>query len=37
MTMEEILEDFPDLTREDVLTALEFSAEQMKRVQYVAA
>lgn len=37
MTIDEILEDFPDLTREDVLTALEFSAEQMKRVQYAAA
>ncbi len=37
MTIEEILEDFPDLTREDVFTALEFSAEQLKRVQYAAA
>ncbi len=37
MSMEEILEDFPDLTREDILIALEFSADQMKRVQYAAA
>lgn len=37
MTIDEIIEDFPDLTREDILTALEFSAEQMKRVQYAAA
>lgn len=37
MTIAEILEDFPDLVREDILVALEFSAEQMKRVQYAAA
>ncbi len=37
MTIDEILEDFPDLTREDVFTAFEFSAEQMKRIQYAAA
>ncbi|MFN7117596.1 MAG: DUF433 domain-containing protein [Saprospiraceae bacterium] len=37
MSIDEILEDFPDLTREDILTALEFSAEQMKRIQYAAA
>lgn len=37
MTVDEIIDDFPDLTREDILTALEFSADQMKRVQYAAA
>lgn len=32
MSISEILEDFPELTREDILTALEFSAERQHRV-----
>ncbi|MCB9333893.1 MAG: DUF433 domain-containing protein [Lewinellaceae bacterium] len=32
MTIPEILADFPELTREDILTALEFSAERQHRV-----
>jgi uncharacterized protein (DUF433 family) len=32
MTVEEILEDFPELTKEDILTALEFSANRQQRI-----
>lgn len=32
MSIPEILEDFPELTREDILIALEFSAERQHRV-----
>lgn len=32
MSIPEILADFPELTREDILTALEFSAERQHRV-----
>ena len=28
MTYEEVLEDFPDLTREDILASLEFAADR---------
>ena len=31
MTMEEILEDFPMLTREDILAALAYAADLQKR------
>ena len=31
MSMEEILGDFPELTREDILTALEFAANRQER------
>jgi uncharacterized protein (DUF433 family) len=37
MSFEEILEDFPELTRDDITTALEFSADQLKRTLYDAA
>ncbi len=32
MSVEEILEDFPELTKEDILTALEFSANRQQRI-----
>lgn len=32
MSVNDILEDFPELTREDILTALEFSADRQHRV-----
>ena len=32
MSVDDILEDFPELTREDILTALEFSADRQQRV-----
>lgn len=31
MSFEDILQDFPELTREDILAALEFSANRSKR------
>jgi uncharacterized protein (DUF433 family) len=34
MNIEEIIDDFPDLTRQDILVALEFSAEQNRRTFY---
>jgi uncharacterized protein (DUF433 family) len=36
MSFEEILEDFPELTKEDILTALEFSANRLKRTLIAA-
>jgi uncharacterized protein (DUF433 family) len=36
MTFEDILSDFPDLTRDDIIAALEFSADQHKRTLYAA-
>lgn len=30
MTVEEVLEDFPELTREDVLAAVEYGRDKMK-------
>lgn len=32
MSIPEILDDFPELTRVDILTALEFSADRQQRV-----
>lgn len=32
MSMEEILEDFPDLTREDILAAIAFAADRERRL-----
>lgn len=34
MTFEDILNDFPELTKEDILIALEFSANQQKKILY---
>jgi uncharacterized protein (DUF433 family) len=36
MTIEEIIYDFPELTKEDILTAIEFTAEKLHRT-FVAA
>jgi uncharacterized protein (DUF433 family) len=35
MTFEEILDDFPQLTREDILASLAFVADKNRRIQYV--
>ncbi|MCE6992375.1 DUF433 domain-containing protein [Dyadobacter sp. CY323] len=37
MSFEEILLDFPELTKEDILVSLEFSANQQKRTFYDVA
>lgn len=37
MTYEEVLEDFPYLTREDILASLEFAAERERRTLSVPA
>lgn len=37
MTIEDILEDFPELTRADILIALEFSAVQQRRTFFDVA
>jgi uncharacterized protein (DUF433 family) len=37
MTQEEILEDFPYLTREDILACLAFAADREKRLLLVEA
>jgi uncharacterized protein (DUF433 family) len=37
MTPEEILEDFPYLTREDILACLAFAADREKRLMVVEA
>ena len=37
MSFDDILEDFPELTREDIAVALEFSADQLKRTLYDVA
>ncbi|MEZ4825765.1 MAG: DUF433 domain-containing protein [Bacteroidia bacterium] len=37
MTAEAILEDFPELTKEDLSVALEFAIEQMMKIGYAAA
>ena len=37
MTQEEILEDFPYLTREDILACLAFAADREKRLLMVEA
>ena len=36
MSVDEILTDFPDLTREDVRAAIEFSADQQSRTVFAA-
>ncbi len=36
MTIEDILEDFPELTREDILVALEFTANRLQRIAIAA-
>lgn len=35
MTVEEILEDFPDLTREDLKAAIAFAADRERRLMQV--
>jgi len=37
MSTEDIISDFPELTKEDILVALEFSANQQKRILYDVA
>ncbi|QRR01841.1 DUF433 domain-containing protein [Dyadobacter sandarakinus] len=37
MSVDDIVLDFPELTKEDVLVALEFSANQQKRTLYDVA
>lgn len=34
MTFNDILEDFPELTREDIAAALEFAANQQQRIVF---
>jgi len=36
MSIEQIIGDFPELSRQDILTCLEFAAEQQKRVMFAA-
>lgn len=36
MTIDQILEDFPELTREDILVSLEFSANRQQRIAIAA-
>lgn len=36
MTIEEIIHDFPELTKKDILTALEFAANQQRRTAVAA-
>lgn len=36
MSIEEIVEDFPELTRQDILVALEFSANRQQRIAVAA-
>ncbi len=36
MTYDEILFDFPELTKEDILAALAYSADKEKKIIYVA-
>jgi uncharacterized protein (DUF433 family) len=37
MSIEEILDDFPELTREDILACLSFAADQGRKVMSVPA
>jgi uncharacterized protein (DUF433 family) len=37
MTTEEIMEDLPELTKEDILVALDFSANRQQRIAAVSA
>lgn len=32
MTIDEIIEDFPNLTKKDILTAIEFAADRQSRI-----
>ncbi len=36
MSFDDILQDFPELTKEDILAALEFSANRSKRILIAA-
>jgi uncharacterized protein (DUF433 family) len=36
MSFDDILEDFPELTHEDITTALEFAADRQQRIAYAA-
>jgi uncharacterized protein (DUF433 family) len=36
MSFDDILEDFPELTREDITTALEFAANRQQRILLAA-
>jgi len=36
MTFDDIVEDFPELTREDITTALEFAANMQKHIAFAA-
>jgi uncharacterized protein (DUF433 family) len=36
MSIEDILHDFPELTRQDILTALEFTANRQQRIAIAA-
>ena len=36
MSIDEILEDFPELTREDILVSLEFAANRQQRISVAA-
>jgi len=37
MSTDDIISDFPDLTKEDIMVALEFSANQQKRIFFDVA
>jgi uncharacterized protein (DUF433 family) len=37
MSFDEIILDFPELTKEDIMVALEFSANQQKKIFYDVA
>jgi uncharacterized protein (DUF433 family) len=37
MSIEEILDDFPELTREDILACLSFAADQGRKIMSVPA
>lgn len=37
MSVDEILEDFPELTKEDILVSLDFSANRQQRISAVSA
>lgn len=36
MTIKEIIEDFPELSRKDILTAIEFAANRQRRIAVAA-
>jgi len=35
MSMDEIVEDFPELTREDISACLSFAADRERRIEYL--